>query len=198
LDGYPSSYSSKPAKPKNFVDACKKLEQRTAAPHSFRILIPRALPALYDVRNNRGVGHVGGDVDPNHMDATLVLGMANWVLAELVRVFHSLSIPEAQRVVDSLAERRIPIVWVGGTTKRVLNTKLKIPDQMIVLIASEPGAVSVDALFDWLDYDDRAYFIRTLRRFHKVRLINLSNDEKTLQLLPPGSVTASKIIQGRK
>ena len=35
--------------------------------------------------NNRNVGHVGGDVDPNHMDATGVLAQCNWVMGELVR-----------------------------------------------------------------------------------------------------------------
>lgn len=67
-------------------------------PRSFQILIPRLLPALYEIRNNRNVGHVGGDVDPNFMDSTAVLGTANWIMAELVRVFHSVSTPEAQAI----------------------------------------------------------------------------------------------------
>ena len=74
LDGHAKgSYASKPTKPSNFVGACKKLESNTGVPRSFQILIPRLLPALYEIRNNRGVGHVGGDVDPNHMDAQAVL-----------------------------------------------------------------------------------------------------------------------------
>src|SRR6266851_1018203 len=71
-------------------------------PRSFQILIPRLLPALYEVRNNRGVGHIGGDVDPNHMDATFVISSCNWVMAELVRVYHDLSTNEAQEIVDTL------------------------------------------------------------------------------------------------
>src|SRR5690348_5088511 len=57
-------------KPKDMVGACRALEKAKNAPRSVRILIPRMLMALYEVRNNRGVGHVGGDVDSNHMDAT--------------------------------------------------------------------------------------------------------------------------------
>jgi hypothetical protein len=71
LDGHAKgSYPAHPSKPADFVGACRKLEQNIHVPRSFQILIPRLLPALYEVRNNRGVGHTGGDVDPNHMDAT--------------------------------------------------------------------------------------------------------------------------------
>src|SRR5262249_40606208 len=62
-------------KPSNMVDACRALEQADSASfsRSVRIQIPRMLMALYEIRNNRGVGHVGGDVNPNEMDATCTL-----------------------------------------------------------------------------------------------------------------------------
>jgi hypothetical protein len=70
------TYVASPTKPANMRDDCRDIERNPktthAADHSLRILIPRMLPALYDIRNNRGVGHVGGDVDPNLMDATVV------------------------------------------------------------------------------------------------------------------------------
>lgn len=60
------------SKPRNMVDACKALESADQSfPRSVRIQIPRMVMALYEIRNNRGVGHVGGDVDPNAMDARL-------------------------------------------------------------------------------------------------------------------------------
>src|SRR5437588_6329471 len=48
LDGHAKNkYPTSPSKPANFVDACKKLEGNKLphVPHSFRILIPRMLPA---------------------------------------------------------------------------------------------------------------------------------------------------------
>src|ERR1043166_3631468 len=122
LDGHAKgTYSAGPTKPRDFVAACRGLEAHVHVPRSFQILIPRLLPALYEIRNNRGVGHTGGDVDPNHMDAVAVLSMTNWVTAELVRVFHGLNTAEAQDLVDGLAERRIPLVWQGPDTRRVLD-----------------------------------------------------------------------------
>src|SRR5688572_15532360 len=71
VDGHYPAHASKPA---NMVDACRSLEQTAATfPRAVRIQIPRVLIALYEVRNNRGVGHVGGDVSPNAMDASFVL-----------------------------------------------------------------------------------------------------------------------------
>jgi hypothetical protein len=84
-------FPSKASKPANMVDACKGLEQADSKkfPRSIRIQIPRMLIALYEIRNNRGVGHVGGDVDPNLVDATAVVAMSKWTVAELIRVFHA-------------------------------------------------------------------------------------------------------------
>src|SRR6266478_1494776 len=79
LDGHAKKkFVAVPFKPGNFVEACRKLENNAHVPRSFQILIPRMLPALYEVRNNRRVGHVGGDVDPNHMDSVAVLSTCNW------------------------------------------------------------------------------------------------------------------------
>ncbi|MCA1694401.1 MAG: hypothetical protein LC749_06580 [Actinobacteria bacterium] len=112
---------SKPSKPKNMADACKALEAAGAQfPRSLRVQIPRVLVALYEIRNNRGVGHVGGDVDPNHMDATVVVAMAKWVVAEVTRLFHSVDTATATALVDTLVSRDVPVVWEVGGKRRVL------------------------------------------------------------------------------
>jgi hypothetical protein len=107
------SFPSGPSKPSRFPEACKALENKSpvaVGDRSLRILIPRVLLGLYEIRNNRNVGHVGGDVSPNKMDATYVRDGATWVMAELVRVFHGVSTAEAQESVDALVERKHPLV----------------------------------------------------------------------------------------
>jgi hypothetical protein len=110
---------AKPKKPQNMLDACKDLEKAPATvPRAVKIQIPRMLIALYEVRNNRDVGHAGGDVDPNHMDARVVVEMSKWIMADLVRVFHGLTTEEATRIVDTLVERTVPTVWEVGGRRR--------------------------------------------------------------------------------
>src|SRR5690606_29767773 len=107
---------TKASKPKKMADACRALEGKPATSalvgdKSFRVYIPRALVLLYDIRNQRGVGHIDGDVDPNSMDASAVVAIASWVMAELVRIFHNVSTKEAQDTVDALIERKTPLIW---------------------------------------------------------------------------------------
>jgi hypothetical protein len=199
LDGHAkSSYATSPSKPRDFVTACRALESNGHVPRSFQILIPRLLPALYEIRNNRGVGHVGGDVDPNHMDANAVLAMAAWVMAELLRVFHDLSVDEAQIIVDSIVERRMPLVWSGVNIKRVLDPKLPLKEQVLLFLAVSPGEVAILDLLRWCGYKGKGYFLRLLRRLHTERLLELSEDGKSVQILPPGSARVESLVAARR
>lgn len=198
LEGYPKkSYASAPRKPPRFVDACRKLENNSGIPRSFQILIPRMLPVLYEVRNNRNVGHVGGDVDPNHMDAVAVLSLCNWIMAELVRVLHGLDIREAQAVVDRLAEARTPVIWSDGNVKRVLRTGLKLKEQLLLLIATSLADVSSKDLLAWTEYGDPKYFTRTIRSLHSERFIEFTEHTDRVRILPPGSAFVQQLIRER-
>ena len=203
LDGQAKkAYALAPSKPANFPDACKKLESNKLAhvPHSFQILIPRMLPALYDVRNNRNVGHVGGDVDPNYMDSMAVLSMANWIMAELVRVFHGLTTTQAQQVVDTLVEVRIPVIWDDGRggIKRVLRPELKLQEQLLLLVAVSVPDVTAKQLLEWTEYDDPKYFIRTIRNMHTKRLVEFNEKTDGVHILPPGAKAVQELIRKKK
>jgi hypothetical protein len=195
LDGHAKGvFASAPSKPGNFVGACRSLESNTSAPRSFQILIPRLLPALYEIRNNRGVGHVGGDVDPNSMDASAVVSISSWVLAELVRVFHDLKTEEAEIAVNAIAERRIPIVWSNGVMKRILDTKLNLPEQILVFAATSQASVKTTDLEKWTEVSSKAYLMRVLRGLHKVRQIELDESTSLVAILPPGAKLAENIV----
>jgi len=199
LQGYGvGSYPAAPTKPSNFVHACRRLETSMGLPRSFRILIPRLLPALYEIRSNRNVGHVGGDVTPDLMDSSAVVAIASWILAELIRVLHGVSTEEAQQLVDNLAERRIPLVWKSGALRRVLDPGLPLKDQILVLLSSSPSKVEADSLFTWTGYKSRGYFNRLLRQLHTKRLIEFDEARGELELLPPGADYVSELLRKRR
>ena len=197
LDGYAKkSFAASPSKPSNFVEACKKLESNTHVPRSFQILIPRLLPALYEIRNNRNVGHVGGDVDPNHMDSVAVLSMCTWVMAELVRVFHGLTVADAQKVVDALVEVRIPIIWSdGGGVKRVLRPDLKLREQLLLLIATSLPDVTSEDLVAWVEHKDTKYVMRVIRELHGKRFVEFTEGTNRVRILPPGARLVQELIR---
>ena len=195
LESYASgNYPAKPQKPRDFVGACRKLEQDTSVPRSFRILIPRVLPSIYEVRNNRGVGHAGGDVDSNYMDATFVVNNCSWVLGELVRVYHNVSVGEAQSIVDGITRRRIPLIWEGKGVRRVLDPKLNLRRQILVLLATSAGPVLASDLLMWTECQSRGYFKTQLRGMHRQRLVEFSVNEDCVEILPPGDSEAATII----
>jgi hypothetical protein len=118
---------------------------------SLRIHIPRALWAVYGVRNRRDVGHIGGDVNPNRADAYFVVALCDWVLAELIRLTFNCPLIEAQEIVDTLVERSVPIVQDFGGFPKILRTDLSIPDRILIL-AYRNGAkgIVIEDLHRWL------------------------------------------------
>jgi hypothetical protein len=186
LDG---KYAAKPAKPANMVDACRALERAPATfPRSVRIQIPRMLIALYEMRNNRGVGHVGGDVDPNHMDAVAVLYMAKWIVSELVRLYHKVDTVTALAVVDALVDREIPIIWnVGDGVQRVLNTALTRKAKTLVLLYGQPAAVPEADLAAWVEHPKLPDYRKdVLRPLHKDKLVEYNAKAGIVHLSPLG------------
>lgn len=188
------SFASSPSKPRNFVDACRRLESSAGVPRSFQILIPRILPALYEVRNNRGVGHVGGDVDPNRMDAGFVVETVRWVLAEMIRVFHATSPDEADRAVQQLATITVPLVWDGGDVRRVLDPKTPMNIQVLLLAGTVPGGTMLADIESSIESKTAGYLIRTVRKLHTDRLIEFNEATGLIRVLPPGADHLAKHI----
>lgn len=184
-------------KPRNMVLACQDLERDYPdASRSPRIQVPRMIVALYEIRNNRGVGHLGGDVDPNHMDAACVLQMSKWIVAELVRILHELPISEASEIVDALVEREVPLVWKVGGKRRVLDPGMTTTDKTLLLLHGCPGAAAEADLADWVEHPTIAHYRRdVLRRLHRAKLIEYDPIARTAILSPLGIThVESKII----
>lgn len=177
------------SKPPNMIDACKSLEKSGPQfSRSVRIQIPRMIVSLYEIRNNRGVGHVGGDVDPNHMDAVCVLHMSKWIVSELVRIFHGVTTEEATAVVNALADRELTLLWKVGNVTRVLDVSLPITDQtMLLLYGSSAGLTEVD-LVKSVEHPNSSNFRRdVLRRLHKKRWIEYEESDRKVTISPLGS-----------
>lgn len=189
LKGYADGkYPTRAKKPNNMVLACQSLENEAAgAPRSIRVQIPRMLIALYEIRNNRNVGHVGGDVDPNHMDALCVLQMAKWIMAELVRVFHDVGTETAASIVDSLVERDTPLIWEVDGKRRVLDTTLSMRDKTLLLLHATEGRIAESTLVSWLEHSNASVYRRdVLRRLHRERLIEYDEAHRAARISPSG------------
>jgi len=154
---------------------------------SLRINIPRTLIAIYNIRNRRGVGHLGGDVNPNLSDSTLIVTSANWVMAEIYRIIYKVSLNEAQNIVNDLVKRKLLLIHEIGNIKRVLDPELTIRDQVLLLLYSViPQSMTDEDLLTCIEYTNKSYFKNgTLKNLHKERKIEYSAEGKCI-ILPPG------------
>jgi hypothetical protein len=183
------SYPTNASKPSNMLDACRNLEKipDLSIPRSIRIQIPRILIALYEVRNNRGVGHVGGDVDPNHMDALYVVYSAKWVLAELIRIYHNLDLESAEKVVDSIVERIVPSVWEINGKKRVLDSSLTMKNKTLLVLYSSVNPIKEQDLQLWVEHSNPSVYRQdVIRKMHLEKLIEYDPILKICTLSPKG------------
>jgi hypothetical protein len=130
---------------------------------AIRLHIPRSLRLVYDIRNKRDAAHLSDGIDPNLQDATLVVGVVDWVLAEFIRLYHNVPADEASSIVDGLVKRAAPVVQDFGGFLKVLNPKLQVSDHCVVLLyqRGEKGA-TFDELQKWVRPKMRRNLKRTL------------------------------------
>lgn len=174
----------------NYADECKRLTTApaTSGNESERVVLPRALLFLYTMRNKRGIGHIGGDVDANGIDIATMAKTTDWVVCELIRINHGLSLEEAQDMVDGISVRQLPTIWEVAGKKRVLKDGLKAKDQALLLLYSSPdSAVLLEDLCDWVEYSNPRMFKSTIiKDLHKLRFLEFDTDSESLILSPKG------------
>lgn len=174
-----------------------RLEQATAAPDSVRFHIPRTLRLIYDVRNKRDVAHLADGIDPNQQDATMVVRNMEWVLAELVRLYHSVSAREAHAIIVELVSKDVPLIQEFDGFPRVLK-QLKASDHFLVLLYWRGSAGATDdELTAWARAQMRANMKRTLRAMDDKDLIHLKGDRYVLTHLGEDDVEKRKLLEPR-
>ncbi|MFC1947020.1 hypothetical protein ACFLXY_03765 [Chloroflexota bacterium] len=144
----------------NIPLALRNFENEDKTKHdSFRLHIPRVLIAMYNIRNRRGVGHLSGDANPSLTDSTLILSLADWILTELYRIVYSVSLDEAQYIVNNLIKRKMLLIHKIGNIKRVLDPALTIRDQTLLLLYNTmPESMTDEELLVCIEYKNKSYF----------------------------------------
>lgn len=135
----------------------------TALPGSLRAHLPRVTELLMDVRNKRDIAHLGKDVDVAEMDSELVVQLAGWALAEVVRVEAAIAPGECQGLVDMLCERRVPLVEEFNGQKIVVAPELTASERVLVaLYDAYPAYQTVPALLRSVRYANPTRFRKLL------------------------------------
>lgn len=188
------TYAISPSKPGNFPQACRDLEQYNGAKgRSLCMQVPKALTALYELRNNRAIGHVSAEISANHMDAEFFLRGMKWVMGELVRNYSQLPLADSHAVVEAVTARTFQIVWSSGDVRRVLEPARTSGQKVLILLYAESKKVSAAQLQSWVDYKNGTDFRRkVLRDLHNKVLVNFDEIGGTVQILQTGQAHVEK------
>ena len=145
---------------------------------SIRIHIPRAVCAVYGIRSRRGVGHVGGDVNPNISDATFIVATCDWIMAEILRLYYTSTLEEAQHLVDTIVTRKVPLVQDFSGFLKVLDSTLFVPRQVLVVLYQR-GAVgaSREELGQWVKTSSSNLSTALTRLQHGQKYIHRAEDQ---------------------
>jgi len=135
-------------------------------PESVRLHLPRALRVIYDIRNKRNTAHLSDGIDPNIQDATVVVSVLDWVLAEFVRLFHSVSASDAQQTIDALVRREVPMIQVFDGKPRVLKTLSQAEHVLVLLYWWGDRPLDRKTLSSWLTPSMRRNPGRVLSALH--------------------------------
>jgi hypothetical protein len=167
------------------------------APDAVRLHIPRSLRVVYDIRNNRDAAHLGDGIDPNTQDATLVVSVLDWVLAEFIRLIHNVSPDEATRIVDSIVMRKAPIVQEFDGFLKVLNPTLGASEFVLVLLyhRGKTGA-TFNELRLWVRRKMQGNLKRTLGCLVEAKdFVHFNGTRYTITRLGEQSVEERKLLE---
>ncbi len=159
---------------------------------TFRIIIPRRLHSMYCIRSKRGMIHKG-DIDPNKMDASVLLQDAKWVLAEFFRMCTSYSIEKSEEIISSIISKERSLIWDTGDVLRILDTKMSAKSKVLCLLYAKDNQSDMD-LYNAIEYSNTAVFRSSvLKKLHTCRFIEYSNG--VCKLSPLGIREAEKLLK---
>lgn len=168
-------------------------------PDAVRLHIPRALRLVYDIRNKRDAAHLADGIDPNLQDGTLVVSTVDWVLAEFIRLYHSVSADDAKAIVDDIVTRAAPIIQDFGGALKVLKPGLGASDHCLVLLyqCGEKSA-TIEQLRDWVRPAMRQNLKRTLNTMVDVRdLVHFDGTRYRITRLGESDVESRRLVDPR-
>ena len=85
------------------------------------------------------------------MFSSYVVSTCDWILAEVLRLFHTEDLENVRRLMQELMEKNIPLIENFGEDKIILNNKFKIKDKILIyLLDSYPSYLNIKTLKKWI------------------------------------------------
>ncbi len=172
----------------------KQYENKQEGDVAYRTLIPRLLFTIYTLRNKRGGGHLPA-VDPGHQDATVILHIVKWVLAELIGLNSTYGQADTLRLVNHVRERPVELFWKSSRTG-VVRLEVDEPDigHCILLLLFGGGLNTGEDLLRSIQITNTSALQARLKLLHKDGCIEYQSFFVPIELRQKGMSLAEELM----
>lgn len=165
---------------------------------SIRRHVPKALYFVYGIRNTRDIAHLGDGIDPNFQDATLVVNALDWIMAELVRIYHTVTPDEAHAIITDLVTREVPVIEeIDG--QPVCSKDLTVGEQILVFLyrAGRDVGLGISELQRQMRHNNKSNLTTAVKRLDGKGLVLLHPQTKKAHITSKGmaDVEARRLVQ---
>ena len=138
------------------------------------LAIPKVAESIYTIRNKKDVAHVK-TLDPDVFDISYCVSACSWILAQLISIFYTKDINEANRIIISVSEKKIPLIEeFEDKTILVLRKDMPLTHEILtVLYHYYPARLSDVQLSGILRYYNLSYLRGRLTRLASERLVHM-------------------------
>jgi len=159
---------------------------------SLKTIIPRILITIYKLRSARGGAHQSDEVSPNYIDATYVYTCCNWIVCELLRLYHDSDIDKVYKLINSIIKLEIPLLEEIDGETIILKDELTIRDQILILLRSKYSErIPVDVIKKAVKTKNPRSITNELNRMVKSKLLH--RNEEGVVLTSKGLKEAEKV-----
>lgn len=159
------------------LEEVKKYPKSTAEEVILTLAIPRVAESVYTIRSKKDVAHVK-TVDPSYIDSSYCVSACDWMVSELAMLFLTSSPEEANELINSIIEKKIPTIEeLEDGSIVVLKQGLALKEEfLLALYYSYPNRTTDEDLRKTALYSNVTYAEKVLVGLEHDRFIH-RNDE---------------------
>jgi hypothetical protein len=175
-------------------DEVNALQKESKLDESVRVVIPRiAVSFPYTLRSKREVAHVK-PVSPTYIDATLSITACDWIIAELIRLYHTSDENKILEIINKLVSRKVPFIERHGN-QTFVTKRLSCKGEILLLLLDSPDGLGRNDLGKILGkHYTQSTITEALQELEEDRLIVYSENAKRYYITGPGETEITNIL----
>lgn len=150
-----------------------KYTKTTEKDEILTLAIPRTAQSIYTIRNKKRVAHVKA-INPDVIDSSFCVSACDWILSELALLFYTSDPKEANELINSILEKKVPLIeeFENGSIV-ILHKGLSMKEELaLTLYHYYPKKLSNEDLIKLLKSKkiyNRLYLLENERLIHRTK-----------------------------